>query len=128
VQLAHLRKAFVSPSSLHTHHDFPNALEPYGPRRRIVGTVSSAEKIEFLKSMPNGPTDIVNYKTTRWPEEIKKLADGVDVIVDFIGGDYWEGNVESLNADGRLVLLATMGGWCLRFILQSICDGPSCSR
>ncbi len=35
---------------------------------------------------------------------------GVDVIIDFIGAPYWRKNLESLALDGRLVILAMMGG------------------
>ncbi|CEL62285.1 Quinone oxidoreductase PIG3 OS=Homo sapiens GN=TP53I3 PE=1 SV=2 [Rhizoctonia solani AG-1 IB] len=35
---------------------------------------------------------------------------GVNIIVDFIGPDYWDKNVEALAKDGRMVLLASMSG------------------
>jgi NADPH:quinone reductase-like Zn-dependent oxidoreductase len=35
---------------------------------------------------------------------------GVNVIIDFIGPDYWEKNIDSLAKDGRLVILASMSG------------------
>ena len=37
-------------------------------------------------------------------------GEGVNVIVDFIGPDYWEKNVEAIAKDGRLVFLASMSG------------------
>lgn len=54
-------------------------------------TVSSTEKVDFLKSVHNGPTDIFNYKTQDFVEEVKKATDGkgVDVVIDFIGGGYF---------------------------------------
>ena len=35
---------------------------------------------------------------------------GVNLVLDFIGAAYWAQNIRCLQADGRLVLLATMGG------------------
>lgn len=34
----------------------------------------------------------------------------MNIIVDFIGPDYWEKNIESIAKDGRLVFLASMSG------------------
>ena len=31
---------------------------------------------------------------------------GVDIIIDFIGGSYWEKNLASVATDGRIVLLS----------------------
>lgn len=44
--------------------------------------------------------------------EVQRLTDGqgVDVVLDFIGGAYLEQNVQSLGNWGRMVILATMGG------------------
>lgn len=35
---------------------------------------------------------------------------GVDVILDHIGASYLKRNLESLNLDGRLFIIGTMGG------------------
>ena len=35
---------------------------------------------------------------------------GVDVILDQIGASYFRQNLESLNFDGRLLVIGTMGG------------------
>jgi NADPH:quinone reductase-like Zn-dependent oxidoreductase len=43
-------------------------------------------------------------------EEIKKIDEGVDLIVDFIGKNYFDGNINSLRRDGTMVFLAFMSG------------------
>lgn len=43
-------------------------------------------------------------------EEIKKVEDGVDLIVDFIGRDYFSSNLNVLRRDGVMVMLALMSG------------------
>ncbi|KAG9018800.1 hypothetical protein FRB90_009451 [Tulasnella sp. 427] len=78
----------------------------------VVATAGSPEKLEFLKSMPLAPTDAVNYKTEDFSKRVGEITSGkgVDVIVDFIAQDYWNKNIASLALDGRMVLLATLGG------------------
>lgn len=34
----------------------------------------------------------------------------MNVIIDFVGQDYWEKNIASLARDGRMVLLGLMSG------------------
>jgi NADPH:quinone reductase-like Zn-dependent oxidoreductase len=43
-------------------------------------------------------------------EEIKKIDDGVDLVVDFIGRNYFNSNLNLLRRDGTLVFLAFMSG------------------
>lgn len=44
--------------------------------------------------------------------KIKELTKnkGVDIIIDFIGRDYWKSNIDSLAIDGRMVILAYLSG------------------
>jgi len=35
---------------------------------------------------------------------------GVDVILDFVGPNYWEGNIAALARDGRMVLIGLLSG------------------
>ncbi|KAF8595863.1 quinone oxidoreductase [Ceratobasidium sp. AG-I] len=83
----------------------------YGARN-IITTASSKEKLDFLHNMPKGSTHGVNYKEQDFGEEVNKITngEGVNVIIDFIGPDYWEKNVEAIAKDGRLVFLASMSG------------------
>lgn len=78
----------------------------------IITTAGSQEKLDFLKSMPLPPTDAVNYKTEDFSKRVGEITagKGVDVIIDFIAQDYWNKNITSLALDGRMVLLATLGG------------------
>jgi len=54
----------------------------------------------------------INYKTENFAERIKQLTGGrgVDVILDMVGGPYATQNIRSLGMDGRLVLIAFLGG------------------
>ncbi|KAJ1030484.1 hypothetical protein NDA16_001393 [Ustilago loliicola] len=81
---------------------------------KIYITAGSQEKIDFCKQI--GADEGFNYKAGDWSEELAKHtgakgpAGSVDVIVDFIGAPYFNGNLQSLKRDGRMVMLAFMGG------------------
>lgn len=53
-----------------------------------------------------------NYRTTDFLDEIKKATGGrgVDVVLDMVGAAYFERNLRSLALDGRLVMIAFLGG------------------
>ena len=78
-------------------------------------TASTQEKLDFLLNMPGSTfsaTHAVNYKTQDFAEEVKKATNGrgVDVLIDFVGASHWKKNIDSLAVDGRMTLLALLGG------------------
>ncbi|KAK4518733.1 uncharacterized protein ATC70_008955 [Mucor velutinosus] len=77
---------------------------------RIFVTVGSDEKVKFCESI--GATKAINYKTENWSDVILQETDkkGVNVLIDFIGKDYWKQNMEVLGLDGHMVILAFMSG------------------
>jgi NADPH:quinone reductase-like Zn-dependent oxidoreductase len=81
--------------------------------KAIYVTAGSEEKIELCKSL--GATDGFNYHKQDWSQEVLKATDGngVDIIVDFIGGPYFQGNLDCAARDARVVLLGNMGGTTL---------------
>jgi NADPH2:quinone reductase len=50
--------------------------------------------------------------TLHWAAEVKKVTDGagVDLIVDFVGANYFQGNLDAAARDGRIVILGLMSG------------------
>jgi NADPH:quinone reductase len=77
--------------------------EPYA-------TAGSDEKCAACLKL--GAAGAINYKTQDFVEEIKRLTDkrGVDVVLDMIGAAYFARNLRTLAMDGRLVLIAFLGG------------------
>ncbi len=71
---------------------------------------ASKPKHELCVSL--GADFAVDYKTENFENRIKEKTDGlgVDIIIDFIGAPYFEANINLLKSDGRLVILAFMGG------------------
>lgn len=76
----------------------------------IYVTAGSDDKIDFCKGL--GATDGFNYRTQKWSAELQKATGGkgVDLIVDFIGATYFQGNLDAGALDGRVVFLGLMGG------------------
>lgn len=76
----------------------------------IYVTAGSDEKLEFCKSL--GATAAFNYRTQDWPKEILKATGGkgVDVVIDFVGQNYFQGNLDVAARDGRIVTLGALSG------------------
>ena len=72
----------------------------------VYTTVGNQEKQDAVVAL--GATRAVNYKTEDFAEVLKDV--GIDVILDMIGGDYYEKNIDIMNPDGRLVYINSMGG------------------
>ncbi|MCU0448068.1 MAG: NAD(P)H-quinone oxidoreductase [Microscillaceae bacterium] len=59
-----------------------------------------------------GATQAIDYKTQDFAQSIMQLTDnqGVDVIIDFMASSYLAANLQCLKVEGRMVMLALMGG------------------
>ena len=76
----------------------------------VIVTAGSDEKCTACLAL--GADHAINYKTTDFVEEIKKLTNGagVHVILDMVAGSYAAREVMCLAEDGRLVIIAVQGG------------------
>jgi putative PIG3 family NAD(P)H quinone oxidoreductase len=76
---------------------------------KVVATASSM-KHERLESL--GADRCVDYRTEDFAEEVLNETDGAgaNVILDFVGGGYFEQNMKAAALDGRIVSLAALGG------------------
>ena len=76
----------------------------------VYTTVGSAEKAKACVAL--GAARAVNYRTEDFVAVLKEAtgAKGVDVVLDMVGASYFAKNVELLAPDGRLVLIAFLGG------------------
>jgi NADPH2:quinone reductase len=77
---------------------------------QVLVTAGSAEKCAACLAL--GADHVINYKTHDFQDEVKRLTDGrgVDVILDMVAGAYVAKEIECLNEDGRLVIIAVQGG------------------
>jgi len=76
---------------------------------RVFVTAGSEEKCQACLDL--GAEAAINYKTQDFVSEIKALTgDGVDMVLDMVGGDYLPRDIRCLREDGRLVMIAFLGG------------------
>jgi len=75
-----------------------------------VLVTASAPKHSLCKSL--GASLAIDYKNEDFSEEVSSYTNGqgVDLILDFIAAPYFQANLDLLQTDGRLVMLALMGG------------------
>lgn len=85
--------------------------------RRVFATVGSDDKCKFLKeklTIGDPKKNVVvpiNYHTTEFTDVIKEYEpNGVNLIIDPVGGTYFERNIDALSLDGRLVVMGLMSG------------------
>ena len=71
---------------------------------KIYSTAGTDKKIAFLNSMELGTA--INYKKEVFEEVLKD--EKIDVILDMVGGDYTQKNLEILNQKGRLIYINGM--------------------
>lgn len=73
---------------------------------KVIVTVGTDEKEKTCIEL--GANQAINYKSQDFEKILQQ--EGVDVILDMIGGDYFQKNLNILNADGRLVNINSVKG------------------
>lgn len=76
----------------------------------VFATAGSDDKCRFCEQL--GAKRAINYKTEDFVEWVAAQTgkQGVDVLLDMVGGSYLAKNIATLAVDGRLVIIATQGG------------------
>src|SRR5690625_5212725 len=81
---------------------------------RVFATAGSAEKCQACEEL--GAERAINYREEDFVEVVRTATaeapegKGADLILDMVGGDYIPRDVRLLRPDGRLVLIAFLGG------------------
>jgi len=77
---------------------------------RVFATAGSDEKCTICCEL--GAEVAVNYREQDFVEVVREATAGrgVDVVLDMVGGDYISRNIKLLANDGRLVMIAFLGG------------------
>jgi len=77
---------------------------------KIYVTAGTDAKCQFCTEL--GADAAINYKEQDFVEAINQLTggNGVDIILDMIGGDYFPRNLKCMAYDARLVQIAVQGG------------------
>jgi putative PIG3 family NAD(P)H quinone oxidoreductase len=86
----------------------------------VVATAGSDAKCRACVAL--GAHRAINYRTEDFVAVIKEMTDGqgVDVVLDMVGGSYAQRNLDCLARDGRLVQIAVMGGASAEISLYAI--------
>ena len=81
-------------------------------RPRIVHQtyLGSAEKVAFCRAI--GADHVINYREQDFAAEVAALTSkqGVNVVLDMVGGDYIEKNLKCLALEGRMVFIGFLQG------------------
>lgn len=77
---------------------------------RVLVTAGSQEKLDVCRAL--GAEVGINYKQEDFPARVMEATGqhGADVLIDFIAAAYYQRNLASLALDGRMVMLAFIGG------------------
>jgi len=77
---------------------------------RVFATAGSAGKCQACETL--GAERAINYRDEDFVAVVKDATGGkgLDVILDMVGGDYVQRNIDALAPDGRLVYIAFLGG------------------
>jgi len=84
----------------------------------VIACASSAEKLECLKAL--GADEVINYKETdfsKWAIEKygkpqrRSYEGGVDVVVNFTGGDTWAPTLRCVKRGGKILVCGATAGY-----------------
>jgi NADPH2:quinone reductase len=78
---------------------------------RVIATAGSADKCAAMTKL--GADVAVNYREADFVEAVKTATGGklADVVLDMVGAEYFNRNLKCLAMDGRLVIIAFLGGF-----------------
>lgn len=77
---------------------------------KVFATAGSDEKCRSCEAL--GAMRGINYRNEDFVAVVKELTRGrgVDVVLDMVAGEYVPREIEALADDGRIVIIATLGG------------------
>ena len=86
----------------------------------IYGTASNDDKLTFAKSL--GLNHGINYNTDKFDDYISNNTNksGVDIILDVVGSNYFEQNINSLSIMGRMIVIGLLSGDKVNLSLNKI--------
>ena len=82
--------------------------------------VSSGEDEKIEKAKEFGAEGGVNYNSEDWSKELKKMAGGIDLSVDSVGGDAFNSMIQLAKPGGRIVVFGATAGPASKVVTISI--------
>ena len=76
----------------------------------LIGTAGTDEKCKL--ALEHGASHCINYKTGDFAKEVRRLTDGkgVDVVMDAVGADTFEGSLDCLRPLGMMISFGNASG------------------
>jgi NADPH2:quinone reductase len=76
----------------------------------LIGTAGTDEKCAL--ALEHGAAHCINYRTEDWPARVRELTggSGVDVVMDAVGADTFEGSLDSLKPLGMMISFGNASG------------------
>ena len=76
----------------------------------LIGTAGTDEKCQL--ALGHGAAHCINYRTADWAAQVKDLTSGkgVDVVMDAVGKDTFEGSLDSLKPLGMMISFGNASG------------------
>jgi NADPH2:quinone reductase len=77
---------------------------------RLIGTAGSPEKCQL--ALDHGADACINYRDPDWVTQVRALTDGkgVDVVMDAVGKDTFEGSLDCLRPLGMMISFGNASG------------------
>jgi putative PIG3 family NAD(P)H quinone oxidoreductase len=76
---------------------------------KVIVTVGSQDKADACLKL--GADHAINYKTEDFVARVKEITkSGVELILDMVGGEYVDKNLDCVAVDGRIVQIAVLNG------------------
>jgi NADPH:quinone reductase len=87
---------------------------------RVFATAGTHAKARFCESL--GAVRGIDYRTEDFVEIVKSATDGkgADLILDMVAGTYVQRNIEAAAVDGRIVVIAILGGARAEIMMNKI--------
>jgi NADPH:quinone reductase-like Zn-dependent oxidoreductase len=87
---------------------------------RVIATAGSDDKLARLREL--GAEAVINYRTSDFAAEVKKLTDrrGVDVVFEHVGGATFAASVRAVATGGRIVTCGATSGFTTEIDLRHI--------
>lgn len=76
----------------------------------LIGTAGTDEKCQL--ALDHGASHCINYRTQDWAAKVQELTGGkgVDVVMDAVGADTFEGSLDSLKPLGMMISFGNASG------------------
>jgi NADPH:quinone reductase-like Zn-dependent oxidoreductase len=87
---------------------------------RVITTVGSPDKVEKAREL--GADEVILYREHDLAKECKRLTEGrgVDVVLDHVGGDVFEGSLRACAWGGKIVTVGATAGFAPKIDLRHV--------